>query len=220
MGVRLTAILATTVLLVAPGNASVDPARSVLMTAFQLPASEIDRLDRGEVVSRTLDVKNRREIATLGIVRIKTSPSKYVERLADIATFKRTAGVLQIGTFSTPPRLADVAALTVDDADLKRLRECRVENCDVRLSADAIESVRREIDWRAADGSRQASRLVSQLLVEYVGRYRQSGTTAAMEYADRSPRLNVGQEFASLLEADNLYDAFQQRLRRHMHDTI
>src|SRR5262249_47168698 len=161
---------------VAPGGASVDPARSFLMTAFQLSAAEINRLDRGEVVSRTLDVKNRREVATLGIVRIRTSPSKYVERLADIATFKRTDEVLQIGTFSKPPRLDDIAALTVDELDLKRLRECRVESCDVRLSADGIERVRREVDWRAADGSRQANRLVSELLVDYVGRYRQSGT--------------------------------------------
>src|SRR5262249_412962 len=151
---------------------------------------------------------NRREVATLGIVRIRTSPSKYVERLADIATFKRTDEVLQIGTFSNPPRLDDIAALTVDELDLKRLRERRVESCHARLSAGGIERVRREVDWRAADGSRQANRLVSELLVDYVGRYRQSGTTAAMEYADRFPRLNVGHEFASLLDADTVTSAY------------
>src|SRR5262245_53075420 len=141
MGIRTAAMLMTTVLLVAPGLASGDPARSFLMTAFQLSSDEIDHIDRGEVVSRTLDVKNRREVATLGIVRIRTSPSKYVERLADIATFKRTDDVLQIGTFSSSPRLDDMAGLTVDEADLRRLRECRVEDCDVRLSADGIERV-------------------------------------------------------------------------------
>src|SRR5262245_16725949 len=213
-----TAILTMTALLVAQGAASVDPARSFLTTAFQLSVAEIDRLDRGEVVSRTLDVKNRREVATLGIVRIRTSPAKYVERLADIATFKRTEDVLQIGTFSNPPKLDDVAALTIDEPDLKRLRECRVENCDVRLSADAIERVRREVDWGAADGSRQASRLVSQMLVEYVGRYCQSGTKVAMEYADRSPRLNVGHEFVSLLDADTITSAYVPRMRRHLLD--
>ena len=106
------------------------------MTGFNLSAADIGRLDGGGVVSRTLEVKNRREMATLGIVRIKTSPSRYVERLADITTFKRTDDVLQVGTFSSPPQREDVASLIIDEAELKRLRECRVEDCDVRLSAD------------------------------------------------------------------------------------
>ena len=167
-------------------------------------------------MSRTLEVKNRRELATLGIVRIKTSPSNYVERLADITTFKRTDGVLQIGTFSTPPQPADVASLIIDEADLKRLRECRVEDCEVRLSADDIERVRREIDWHAADASRKASLLVRQLLVDYVARYRQSGTAAAMDTRIALPRTNVGREFASLIDADTITSNYAPRLRRHL----
>jgi len=186
------------------------------MTAFHLSPPEIERLDRGEVVARTLDVKNRRELATLGIVRIQTSPSAYVERLADITAFKRADGVLQIGTFSDPPQLEDVASLTVDEAELKRLRECRVENCDVRLTADGIERVRREIDWQAPDAGRKATRLIQQLLVDYVARYRQPGTSASMEYADRATRVNVGREFASLLEADPVTSDHAPRLRKHL----
>ncbi len=203
-------------LLSAPGPSASDPARSLLMSAFHLSGAEIDRLDRGEVVSRTLDVKNRREVATLGIVRIQTSPSRYVERLADIATFKRTPGVLQIGTFSSPPQPGDIASLVVDDADLKRLRECRVDDCEIRLTADGIERARREIDWQSPDAAAKASRLVRELLVDYVGRYRQDGTRAAMEYADRAPRLNVGREFASLLETDPFTPVYAPRLRHHL----
>jgi hypothetical protein len=140
----------------------------------------------------------------------------YVEHLADIASFKRTDGVLQIGTFGNPPQLRDIASLTIDDADLARLRECRVEDCDIRLGAEGIERVRREIDWRAPDASPRASRLVLQLLTEYVHRYRQSGTVAAIEYADRAPRLNVGDEFTSLLDADTVTSAYAPRLRRHL----
>jgi len=218
MALRLAATLVLAALMVAPGAATFDGARSFLMTAFHLSASEIERLDRGEVVSRTLDVKHRRELATLGIIRIQTSPSAYVERLSDIASFKRTEGVQQIGTFSDPPRLEDMASLDIDDAELKRLRECRVEDCDVRLAADGIERGRREIDWDSPDASHKASRLVRQLLVDYVVRYRQIGTAAAMEYADRAPRLNVGREFASLLDADPLMSHYAPRLRSHLLD--
>lgn len=186
------------------------------MRAFDLSPAEIGRLDRGEVIARTLDVQNHREIATLGIVRIDTSPSRYVERLADITTFKRTDGVLQIGTFSSSPQPGDVASLSIDEPDLKRLRECRVGDCDVRLPADVIERVQREIHWDAADASRKAAVLLRQLLVDYVARYRQGGTSAAMEYADRGPRLNVGREFAALLEADTVTSSYAPRLRRHL----
>src|ERR1700750_890004 len=104
MAIRLVATLTLIVLLSVPGAATRD-ARSFLMTAFNLSAVDIGRLDRGEVVSVTLDVSNRREVATLGIVRITTSPSNYAAHLADIATFKRTADIVQIGVFSSVPQL-------------------------------------------------------------------------------------------------------------------
>jgi hypothetical protein len=216
MALRLVATLAVTALLAAPAATPLDPARRFLMAAFTMSATEIGRLDRGDVVSRTLEVKNRREVATLGIVRIKTSPSTYVERLADIASFKRTDDVLQIGTFSDSSQPGDVASLTIDESDLKGLRECRIEDCDLRLSADAIEHIRRDIDWHAPDASQQASDRVRRLLVDYVAQYRLRGTPASMEYANRVPRLNVGREFASLLDEDPITSKYAQRLRRHL----
>src|SRR5262245_18959507 len=121
MPTRLVLTLVLIPLVAATHAAAVDPARSFLMTAFKLSTAEIARLDRGDVVSRTLDVSNRREVATLGIIRIRTSPATYVERFADIATFKRAEDVLQIGTFSSVPRPADLDPLIIDEADLKRL---------------------------------------------------------------------------------------------------
>jgi hypothetical protein len=57
---------------------------------------------------------------------------------------------------------------------------------------------------------------VQQLLVNYVARYRHSGMPATMEYADRMPRLNVGREFASLVDADTIMSDYTPRLRRHL----
>jgi hypothetical protein len=214
--VWLSIVVAAAALSAAPRAATSDPARTFLMTAFDLSAVEIGRIDGGQVVTRTLEAKNRREVATLGIIRIKTTPSAYVERLTDIASFKRSADVLQIGTFSNPSRPADVASLTIDEVDLKGLRECRVDDCKVRLSAEAIDHLRRNVNWHAPDGSRKATQLMLQLFVDYVARYRQNGADAAMEYADRSPRMNVGQEFASLVDADTVTGKHASRLYRHL----
>jgi hypothetical protein len=211
----LAIALVATGLLVRPGAAS-DPARSFLADALRFSTADIDSLDRGEVIARTLEVSHRREVATLGVARINTSPQRYVDRLSDITAFKRTADVLQIGRFGDAPQDGDVASLTIDEPDLKQLRACRVDSCDLRLSAPAIQHLQREIDWQAPDASRRASRALLQLLVAYAADYRQTGTAAAMEYADRAPRVNVGREFASLLAADPLTSGYAPRLRRHL----
>ena len=218
MPIRLAPMVLLAALLAPSDAATTDRARAFLLTAFGLTSADLGRLDRGEVVSRSYEVTNRREVATLGIVRIHTSPRVYVDRLSDIATFKRTEEVLQIGTFGRVPQFSDMASLVIEDADLKQLRRCRVDDCDVRLSAEGIERVRKGIDWQGADASSQASRLFRQILVEYVARYGEEGAAAAMEYADGVPRLHVGREFSSLMDADPITAAYAPRLRRHLLD--
>ena len=217
MGMRLgLSVLALLGVVAVPSASTREHARAFLTAAFSLSPADIAHIDNGQIVARTLEVKHRREVATLGIVRIQTTPEVYIERLRDIVNFKRTDGILQIGTFSNPPQLGDVASLTLDEGDLRRLRECRVEDCGVRLSADGIERIRREVDWQADDAATKASSLVRRLLVDYVTRYRESGAAAAMEYADTPSPLNVADEFASLVEADTETWKHVPRLRRHL----
>lgn len=216
---RLTAALTLLALAGSPSAATLDQVpQRFLAGAFHLSAADLAQLGNGDVISKTLDSMDRREVATFGVVRIDASPEKYVERLTDIAEFKRTDGILQVGAFSTIPRLEDVAALTIEEADLTRLRECHVGDCEVRLSVEGIERLQRDIDWRSPHASRTAGQAVRQVLVDYVARYGQLGAAASMEYADRVPRLNVGREFASLIEADPIIAKHAPRLRRHLLD--
>src|SRR4051812_45141665 len=129
------AVVATLVLVsTAAAAGQVGTARTFVSTLFGISADELRRVDAGEVVSRTL-VADARDVATLGIVRMAVTPEFYVERLTDIADFKRTDAVLEIGTFSSPPNVGDVAALTLDDSDIRQLRHCRVGDCGVQLPA-------------------------------------------------------------------------------------
>jgi hypothetical protein len=209
-------VFAGAALVAVPAASTPDPARTLLTTAFGLSAVDVARVDRGEIVGRTLAVKNAREVATLGVVRIRTTPERYIEQLRDIARFKRTEDILQIGTFSEPPRERDLATLTLEDADVRRFRECRVGDCGVRLSAEGIERLRREIDWKAADAAAHVSGLMKELLVDYVTRYRARGAAAAMTYAGTAAPLDGGHEFAALVDADTSTWIYVPRLRRHL----
>jgi hypothetical protein len=212
----LAAAGVATILMGPNATAQTDVGRTFLNRAFSMGAPDLTRIDAGQVVARTLDAKHRREVATLGVVRIRTTPATYVERLTDIVNFKRNENVLQIGTFSNPPQLADVAALSLEEADVKRLRDCQVGDCDVKLSAEAIGRFRREVDWRAADAPQRAASLFRQLIVDYVAQYRKFGPAAAMEYADTDTHMNTEREFTALALAEPSVWGHVPALRKHL----
>jgi len=193
-----------------------DPARAFLMSSFHVSSADLSQIDARQVVSRTLAASDPREVATLGIVRIEVTPEMYVERLADIVHFKQTDGILQIGRFSDPATAHDVAELTLDDGDVRKLRECRIGDCGMQLPADAIERFQKDVDWRRADLQSQVSRVMQQILVDYVTQYRHRGSDAVVEYADQAESFDVGRAFASLVNADeNTWPLFAD-LRRHL----
>ena len=179
-----------------------DAARTFLADAFGLTEADFTRLDRGLVVSRTLPATDKREVATLGVVRVAMTPEFYVEQLSDIANLKQDEAILQIGTFGDPPSVRDVAELTLDDSDIRSLRQCKVGDCGVQLSADAIDRFREEIDWDHRDASTRANSLMRLILVEYVSRYMKEGPAASMKYADELEPLDVWREFVSLAGPD------------------
>jgi hypothetical protein len=193
-----------------------ETAHAFLATTFGMTTNDLARIDTGQVVSRTLTAHESREVGTLGVVRIRATPDFYVERLTDIATFKRDEAVVQIGAFSNPPRINDVAGLTLEPWDVDRLRECRVNDCGLQLSADAIGRFNKEMDWRRSDVEQQATRLMRQILVDYVARYRDAGTTTAMQYVDQSRPLVLGEEFSALVAADASTWQHFPNLRRHL----
>jgi hypothetical protein len=210
-------IVACLALVTAP--AATEPAdrgRGFLVAAFNVANDDLARIAAGRVYSRSLPVRHSREVATLGIVRIQTTPQRYIEGLGDIAAFKRDDKILQIGTFSTPPQPADLANLTLDEDDVRSLRSCRVEDCKVQLSAEAIERVRHEVNWRAPDAARQATDVMRRILGDYVTHYLKSGSPAAMEYADSADRLSLADEFTGLVAADTTTWPRVPELRRHL----
>lgn len=176
--------------------------RTFITDTFNVTAADWARIHAGRVVARTLPATNSREVATLGVVRMKITPEYYISQLEDIATFKKSDQVLQVGRFSSPPVVSDAAAMTVEDADIRALRSCRSGDCDVRLPAAAIERFRREIDWRRPDARDRAHQLLREILVEYVASYTKAGVAASMRYADTRTHLDTAREAREVAAID------------------
>jgi hypothetical protein len=183
MARRLSFVLLACAVAAAAQELDVDPAvRAVLMNELRFSAGDLAALRRGEVVKHGLPSRGPGEVAVVGAVRINAPKSGFFSRVRDITQFKSGPDVLQIGRFSSPPSLDDLAALTVDRDDFD-VRSCRVGDCGIRLPAAAIERIRREIDPKAPDAQARGAALFKQILLEQVTAYL-AGGDRALQYDD------------------------------------
>ena len=157
------------------------------------------RVAGGGVVAKSLPSPEHRETAVAGSIRIDVPIEFFVKRFHDIVGFKRSEMVLQIGRFSNPPTLVDVAGLTFDPSDLDALRRCRVGNCSWKLPAATIERFRTAVDWNAPNWRDQATVIGRRLLVENTDVYLERGDDAIAPVADRRKPVDSSEEFHALL---------------------
>jgi hypothetical protein len=195
-----------------------DAGRRFMTAVFDLTPADLKLLDTGGVISRTLPVKDSREMATFGVVRIKITADFYVQQFSDIARFKQADAIAQIGAFNNPATPADIEALTLDESDLKSLSSCRIGDCRLQLPAEAIQRFNKELDWRQPDAQKRATGLLQQVFVNYVTEYQRNGARTAMRYADTKEVLDLEREFTLLLDSTPATWQHFPTLRRHLLD--
>jgi hypothetical protein len=155
-----------------------DASGTELLRDLGFSPGEIDRIGSGEVIGRSLQAASS-DVALAVAATMRVTPAFYLERLRDIATFKKTPEVLQIGKVGAQPAAADFAPLTLEQDDVKDLRTCRVHDCGVKLDRAGIERL-------ASRGAQipTASSALREHLAAYVQRYLHTGNAALVEYSD------------------------------------
>jgi hypothetical protein len=111
---------------------------------------------------------------------------------------KSNPAILEIGRFSNHPTLDDLKDLTFEARDLEDLKKCVVGNCKLKLSADMIERVQRNIDWDAPNYAIEATQLLKLMLLEYVRDYLTRGDVALIEYSDKEKSVRLADEQRTL----------------------
>lgn len=189
---------------------------AVLTTQLRFSAAELADMRRGQIVKHGLPSRASGEVAVVGGVRVRAPKAAFFARVRDIARFKSGPGVLQIGRFGNPPTLDDLAALTVDTDDFDA-RMCRVGDCSIRLSADAIGRFAREVDVRAPDAQARGAALFKQLLLDEATAYL-AGAERMTQYDDGPKPIRPHDELESVLsnmpEIDALVPGLSDHLRR------
>jgi hypothetical protein len=118
--------------------------------------SDLDRarLDRGEVLARTLPDADG-QVGVFVATRLNAPPRSLTRWTRAIADLKRSRFVLAIRRFSDPPAVSDLDALTLDASDLQDLGRCRPGDCDLKLSAPEIATLSAATSAGAGDATVQ-----------------------------------------------------------------
>jgi hypothetical protein len=188
-----------------PGQlAAGDSSRAVafMRGAVGFSDAEIASVEAGEVVTKQLPAADKPDIAVFGAVRVRGDRGAFLRQVAaDVGVSRRSEAILEIGRFSLPPRVEDLAALTFDENDLAAARECKPRDCGLKLSRPAMDRIQRDVDWKAADALSRATRLLREMLVDYTSAYTKGGTAEMATYADKERPVEASAEFGKLLTA-------------------
>lgn len=189
-------------IVVLPSRSDVTPqVGSLLRNVGGFTAAEIAAVGRGEAVAKILRT-DRREVAVFGAVQIRGRRDRLIDRYRDVTNLRKSDIVLQIGTFSRPPRTGDLSALTFEDYDLDAPKNCVPGDCPVRLSADMMTRMRAAVKWGTPDARQQSAAAWREVLTDVVRAYMSAGDISLPEYANKKEPLSVQ------MELDTIYAQF------------
>jgi hypothetical protein len=198
-------------------GAATDASRAVtfMRQAVGFSDANIASVEAGEVVTRQLPAVDKAEIAAFGAVRVRGDRAAFLRQVGSDVGRARKSGVVEIGRFSRPPRLEDLAGLTLDEDTFAAVRECRPGDCRIKLSRSAMEKVQREVDWKAADARSRAAEVLKEMLIDYTSAYMTGGTAEMATYADKESPIATSTEFGKILTASPFLIEYIPELNRY-----
>lgn len=136
--------------------------------------------------------------------------------MRNIETFERGEGFRATKRISAPPTIEDFSAMHIPLKDLEDIRSCRVGDCEVKLSEQALRRFQTEVDWRAPNLQAAGDAVMRQLALEYVKAYPKGGDRQLAVYRDSSRPSFVAQEFRSMVDRMPTLTEFMPDLRRYL----
>jgi hypothetical protein len=186
----------------AEGSSSSLPAvlASFLTEEANATSAELAGLLADNPLIKLLDADPSTEIAVLGAVWVNAPSRVYVEQVKNIEQFERGGAFRITKRISDPPTADDFAALTISEKDVEDLKNCKLGDCVVKLGADALQTLRAEVDWRKPTAKADANAVFRQLALRYVNGYRQGGNAKLAVYRDKDRPTFVATEFRSMID--------------------
>lgn len=155
-------------------------------------------LDRGEPVARVVRSEGG-EVAVFAAIRVDIDGDRLVAWMRRIEELKKSSYVQAIGRFSSPPRIEDLAGLSLDDNELSAILKCHPGGCSLKLAA--AEMVELQQAARGAGNAWQPAvqQAFRRIVLRRVESYLAGGHAAVPSYEDDDAPVQPGARFAQVL---------------------
>jgi hypothetical protein len=181
-----------------------------------LTDDQIASIRSGKAIAKIIDSPTPDEVFVFGSVYINSTPESYLKFASDIDQLRKLPGYLAIRKFSDPPRLSDLEGFTLDDEDIKELKNCKPDSCKVQLPAESMLEFQKQVNWSAPDAADQVNRLGQQMALEALQQYIHGGNQALGTYRDKKHPTAVAETFASLLARSKALPVYLPELDRYL----
>jgi hypothetical protein len=157
-------------------------------------------------------------VYVFGSVYVEATPESYLKFASDIDALRKLPSYLAIQSFSDPPQLSDLEGFTLDEQDMKDLKNCKPGHCQLQLPTEAMEDFQQSIDWSAPDVADRVNRRAQQLALQALQEYMQGGNTALGAYRDKKHPAAVAETFASLIGRFEALPVYLPELNEYLLD--
>jgi hypothetical protein len=182
---------------------SIDEVFEFLQPTIRFSADERTQLDKRGIVLRILPAKDH-ELAAVAAGALNVGSDALLASVRDIVDLKRSPLVPQIGRFSPQPTAQDLQSLTLDDVDVTAIKQCRPDDCDLKITPDEIRRLQQALAQNDGDGNASLNREFRRILVERVKNYLAHGDPEG------------GDEFSALLRHSPYVQAQVPQLGLHL----
>ena len=164
-----------------------------------LNGEQIQSISNGKALAKVLDSESADRILVFGAVHIDATPERYLKFASDVDALRKLPSYIAIRKFSNPPLLSDLDGFTLDDEDVKQLKDCRPGHCEIQLPAESMEEFQKSVNWSATDAAEQSNRLARRMALQALLQYQQGGNAALGTYRDKNHPAAVAETFEALL---------------------
>ena len=164
-----------------------------LAPALQLETLAPSTLSEGQVFVKMLPGRGN-ELAVVAATRTTAAPARLIAWMRRVELVQRGRYVANVGRFSNPPQLDDLAAVTLEEKDFEDIRHCRSGDCGLKLSGTEIRQLQEHVG-RDATWKQEAEAAFRAAVLERARSYLSGGDFALPVDEDDSA---VNTRFASL----------------------
>jgi hypothetical protein len=189
---------------------------AALFAQLGLTPQQRAAIDAGHPVAKVLSWGGSSEIFVFGAVYIDGPPAAYLMKARNIGRLAGSPGYLGIGELPATTTGGDLSALTLEADDIKALKSCREQSCDVQLPTESIQAFHDGVNWSQPDAATQANTLARGMVLELIRAYRRGGNVALGVYRDKEHPARVVDQFETMVGRSTSLPDVLPELRRYL----